>query len=388
MSFQDMHEWKIKGDVLEMKKLFKLLGGTVAGLALAAVVSLAGNAVGNNVAYADGAACIKVTDGINVNEQNANATVKLTGGCGTHKLVMKTYFAPSATGAPHDKQVLAYTGDPKTLNPGSAPYKFHVKSLDPGCFYQIDIVDITDGATGGHNPVIAAKTGGNHDCTPTIVKPACTALGLTPGANRSVVISTFTVATGTNITLTGATIDWSDGTVENFPTALNRPHTFAQDGNYTVKVTAHFTYYGQFGEKKTGDAVCQAPISFTTPPPEVKTIFVCEIATKKIIQIDEAEFGTHKYPLDQFTKDLSKCVVKHINVCDLTTKTIVNIREEEFDASKHTTDLSKCVTPPVTPPTTPPATLVNTGPGSIVALTAATSVVAAAAHAIWRRRSA
>jgi hypothetical protein len=66
--------------------------------------------------------------------------------------------------------------------------------------------------------------------------------------------------------------------------------------------------------------------------------------------------------------------------------------EEEYNANKdkYTTDMSKCVptvTPPVvTPPTTKPATLVNTGPGTTFALAGTVSVIAAAAHAIWRKR--
>jgi hypothetical protein len=372
-----------------MSKLSTILGGAIAGLALAVGVSLAGNLSGNNVAYANTTAdkCFTTQDGITINDTHANTFVKVADGCGIKKVVMKSSFAPSSTGAPHDKQVLFDTGDITAVKAKWDTWtKVNVKMVPKGCFFQVDLVDVTDGATGGKNPVLVSMTGGNHDCTPTIVKPACTALGLTPGDNRTATISTFTVATGSNITLNSADINWGDGTVQNFPTALGKSHQWAADGEYTVTVTAHFTYFGQFGDQKTGDATCAAKIKFTTPPPEEKFIFVCELSTKKILNINVKDFGTDKYPLDKYTKDLSKCVVKKINVCDLTTKTVITINEEDFDASKHTNDLSKCV-PPTTPPTTPP-TLVNTGAGSTVALAGATAIVAAAAHAFWRRRNA
>lgn len=371
-----------------MKKLFAALSGAVAGVALAAVISLAGH-VGTNVAYANATSdkCFTTQDGITVNDTHANSFVKVADGCGVKKVVMKSYYAPSATGAPHDKQVLFDTGDITAVKARVDTWtKVNVKMPAPGCFFQVDLVDVTDGATGGKNPVLVSKTGGNHDCTPSQVHNfVCSSLGLTPGDNRTATISNFAVSTQ-NATFTGATVDWSDGTVVNVPTALGQKHQFAKDGTYTVKVTAHFTYVGQFGKTHTADANCQQTLTFNTPPPEEKFIFVCELSTKKVTQINEKDFGTAQFPLDKFTTDLDKCVVKQMNVCDLDSNTVVTINEEDFDASKHSADLSTCV-PPTTHPTTPP-TLVNTGAGSTIALAGATGIVAAAAHAFWRRRNA
>ena len=74
--------------------------------------------------------------------------------------------------------------------------------------------------------------------------------------------------------------------------------------------------------------------------PEVpKKITVCELATKKIITIDEKDFDASKH-----SKDLSKCKEeeKKIKVCELSTKKIIEIKESDFDSSKHSKDLSKC----------------------------------------------
>jgi len=80
-----------------------------------------------------------------------------------------------------------------------------------------------------------------------------------------------------------------------------------------------------------------AKVNCETPPKKIK---VCELATKKIIEINEADFDASKH-----SKDLSKCKevppVK-IKVCELSTKKIIYINEKDFDASKHSKDLSKC----------------------------------------------
>ncbi len=80
----------------------------------------------------------------------------------------------------------------------------------------------------------------------------------------------------------------------------------------------------------------QAKLTCETP----KKITVCELATKKIITIDEKDFDASKY-----SKDLSKCKEvppTKITVCELATKKIVTIDEKDFDANKYSKDLSKC----------------------------------------------
>jgi uncharacterized repeat protein (TIGR01451 family)/LPXTG-motif cell wall-anchored protein len=73
--------------------------------------------------------------------------------------------------------------------------------------------------------------------------------------------------------------------------------------------------------------------------PPVK-ITVCELATQKIVTIDESAFDSSKY-----SKNLQDCVVKKITVCQLDTKTIVTINEKDFDSSKYSKNLEDCKTP-------------------------------------------
>lgn len=87
----------------------------------------------------------------------------------------------------------------------------------------------------------------------------------------------------------------------------------------------------------------QAKLTCEVPPVKIT---VCELATKKIITIDEKDFDASKH-----TKDLNKCKEvppTKITVCELATKKIITIYEKDFDASKHSKDLSKCKeVPPV-----------------------------------------
>jgi F0F1-type ATP synthase assembly protein I len=327
-----------KGIKHHAKRIYRLtpkfVHGVIAGAFVGVVVVASLGYTGGVNANPAAANCIQTQGGINVNDKHANAFVRLKGACGKHTLVMKSYYAPAANGEPHNQQVQFQVGDPQVVKSGGSNewVKLNVDMPDPGCFFQVDLVDISNPAGSEGYPMVAAKTGGNHDCTPDQSHHyACSSLGLTPGDNRTVTVSTFTV-TAQNATFTGATIDWSDGNVQAFPTALNQTHTFAADGNYEVRVIAHFTYTGQFGGVHNVDAApCAAPITFTTPPPntQIKMIFVCEIATKRVLNIDEAQYGTATYPLDKFTKDLSQCVV----------------------------------TPP---PAVQPTALVNTGPGAVL----------------------
>jgi len=78
-----------------------------------------------------------------------------------------------------------------------------------------------------------------------------------------------------------------------------------------------------------------------TPPP-VK-ITVCELATKKIVTIDEKDFDAKKY-----SKDLNDCKTippVKITVCELATKKIVTIDEKDFNTTKYSKNLKDCDTP-------------------------------------------
>jgi uncharacterized repeat protein (TIGR01451 family)/LPXTG-motif cell wall-anchored protein len=112
----------------------------------------------------------------------------------------------------------------------------------------------------------------------------------------------------------------------------------------------------------------------------VKKIPVCELDTKKIIFINEKDFDASKH-----SKDVNDCKEKpeQIIVCDLTTKTIITINKADFDEAKHSTDYSKCEETPVIPPELP-----HTGAGdNIVAFAGLGAIVAGVAYYIASRRA-
>lgn len=141
--------------------------------------------------------------------------------------------------------------------------------------------------------------------------------------------------------------------------------TLAVGKSETFKLTAKVTEYVSGNLKNT---VCVATPTIpdedpadcddafvTVPQPE--KIEVCEIATGKIITINEADRDNTKHA----DKDSVKC---KIEVCDLTTKNIVTISRERFEANRdrYTEDKTRCEKT-----TTPPTTLPSTGTGEIVA---------------------
>lgn len=92
-------------------------------------------------------------------------------------------------------------------------------------------------------------------------------------------------------------------------------------------------------------------------------ITVCELATKKIITIDETAFDSNKH-----SKNIADCAAPgEITVCDLTTKKLININENAFDASKHSKNLNDCATPSELPTTGPTETALSIlGLGSLI----------------------
>lgn len=117
--------------------------------------------------------------------------------------------------------------------------------------------------------------------------------------------------------------------------STNDTYTQQTAGKYTVEAIVTVTVNGQ--DKTVTGPNCKK--EFEVVPPEVKTIEVCELATKKVITIKETEFDASKH-----SRNLEDCkeVVKKIEVCELATKTIIRINENEFDASKHSRNLEDC----------------------------------------------
>ena len=74
---------------------------------------------------------------------------------------------------------------------------------------------------------------------------------------------------------------------------------------------------------------------------------------------------------------MSKCDAKQIQVCELKTKQIVTIKEAEFNNTKHSKNLSDCQAKPVTPVEPgKPNELPKTGFDTLASLIGLTSLVA------------
>jgi uncharacterized repeat protein (TIGR01451 family) len=248
-------------------------------------------------------ACIHLVDGIHVNLQNANADIRLESPCGVRKFQMKAWYAPSASGAPHDKQVLFAASDTVTARVRDAnPTHINVKMLPQGCFYQVDIVDVTNPPNGGF-PVVAAVTGGNHDCTPPPPVPqpqfACTGLSATPGSkDQTTGNQAFTLVAGasvTNATVVKYDFSFGDGTTASVPsnaTSATVVHTYAP-GTYTANVVV--TVKDLNGNlHATAASACQAPINVTPPQPPEKKL-TCDSLTAT--PGDVAENGNQAFTL-------------------------------------------------------------------------------------------
>ncbi len=323
----------------------------------------------------NGSAFIKViVDG----PKNCSKTVSLA-----------AWRAPNATFKPWNEQVLE-SSKTRTLTPGEYLMQIEI----PKCYFQIDLVHGSDptGFGGGgayqEGRMINSVKGGDKLCTTPTPPPtpvvehnySCTALTVAPAADRKVLITSFAVATQ-NATFTHAVINWGDGTTESSANLPSMTHQYGAYGDYSVSATAYFNITDNGVTREVSAPLCSAPITFTQPP--VNNIYVCDLKTKKIVTVDEANYDHNRY-----TTDLAKCAEVTLQVCDLNSKQIVSINENEFDSAKYTKDLEQCATTTVvTPPAVKGATLVNTGPGSMAALAGVISVAAAAAHAFWQRRT-
>jgi hypothetical protein len=115
----------------------------------------------------------------------------------------------------------------------------------------------------------------------------------------------------------------------------------------------------------------QAKVNCEEVPSKIK---VCELATKKIITIDEKDFNAKLH-----SKNLADC--GELTVCRLEDKKVVTIKESDFDSAKYTTDLEKCETP-VTPPELP-----HTGSTGALIAVVASLLTAAAAYAVTSRKN-
>ncbi len=270
--------------------------------------------------------------------------------------------------------------------------------------------------TGGYYKEDDANVTVDKECKPPVAKYVCKSLGISQvdrtnfkfTTSYSAENATFKSVTYVIKNAAGATVDTKTST----STTLN--YAQATAGKYTVQATVTFTVDGQ--DKTATSEACKGSFEVKEQP---KKIEVCELATKKIVTIDEKDFDASKYSKNladckekppvkievcdlttkkivtikesdfdasKYTKDLSKCKETpptKIEVCDLTTKQIVTINEKDFDDTKYSKDLSKCEETPVTPPELP-----KTGMGeNVVAVIGLGALIASAAYYIASRRA-
>jgi uncharacterized repeat protein (TIGR01451 family) len=278
------------------------------GWAVATQTSLLNPVFGHDKAYANppADACIHLVNGIQVNLQNANADIRLESPCGVRQFQMKAWYAPSASGEPHDQQVLFATSDTVTARTRDAnPTHINVKMLPQGCFYQVDVIDVTNPPNGGF-PIVAAVTGGNHNCIPTPPPPpppaaqfACTGLSATPGViDQNNGNQAFTLNAGasvSNATIVSYNFTFGDGTSASVPssaTSASAMHTYAP-GTYTANVVVNVRD-GAGAMHATNPADCQTTVTVKPPTPPEKKL-TCDSLTAT--PGDVAENGSQSFTL-------------------------------------------------------------------------------------------
>jgi len=138
------------------------------------------------------------------------------------------------------------------------------------------------------------------------------------------------------------------------------------------------------------------------------TIFTAQVASKEQLKcgvnelVNKGKVNTGGYSVEDeatvtVNKECTPPVVTNIKVCELATKKIITIDEKNFDASKHSKNYDDCkettTPPPVTPPTTPPVTttppeMPHTGAGdNLAAIAGLGAIVAGVTYYIASRRA-
>lgn len=282
------------------------------------------------------------TESFDIRGENAKVEFKVTGSDNCKVQVsVNSFYSPSLSGQPWSEQIL-FQRETKVFTKGTHTMsgKLPTKSTPAkGCFYQIDLT------YGIHNvlPVLAGKRDKIEDCGK---KPAasCEALTVTK-LSRTIFRFTAKADTqdGAKINTYDFTVTKDGKTVDSKVIRTDAKSTqviYGQNttGAYKVAVAVKTTE----GEKTA--AACKQQFTVTALPPE--KIEVCEIATKKIVEINKSAMS-----------------------------------------DKYTTDLTKCNVPPVTTstPQTPTA-LPNTGAGAVAAIFSGVTSLAGIGHYFFTRR--
>lgn len=149
---------------------------------------------------------------------------------------------------------------------------------------------------------------------------------------------------------------------DGYGVTYTEPYTYQykQPGTYNTMVTAHIKV-GNKTKKVTAPA-CKTTVTITDTD-----LRVCDLATKQVITIKQAEFDATKH-----SQNLDDCdtpvTPTNIKVCELTSGNIIEIPEAEFASAKHTKDLNSTeCKDEETVEETPVQTIAATGPGAIAA---------------------
>ena len=145
--------------------------------------------------------------------------------------------------------------------------------------------------------------------------------------------------------ITSYTYNFGDGTTKTINSSTIE-HTYTKYGNFKVTVIVNGK---ENGEVKKQSPNCEKTIVIE---PETK-LQVCDLKTKKYVEIKKSEFDKSKYSTNP--NDCKEAPAK-ITICVIDKKELREIKKEEYNESKYTTDLSKCKEVPTTPTTPTPNT--------------------------------
>ena len=167
--------------------------------------------------------------------------------------------------------------------------------------------------------------------------------------------------------ITSYTYDFGDGTTKTVNSSTIE-HTYTKYGNFKVTVIVNGK---ENGEVKKQSPNCEKTIVIE---PETK-LQVCDLKTKKYVEIKKSEFDKSKYSTNP--NDCKEAPAK-ITICIIDKKELREIKKEEYNESKHTTDLSKCKEVPTTPTTPTPNTPSTPTPSPELPQTGASDVIMSA----------
>lgn len=182
---------------------------------------------------------------------------------------------------------------------------------------------------------------------PTPIIYTCDLLSITSQSNRMVRISAFKYTVSGGPIYKDAVIDWGDNTAQQtVGAAIGQTHRYAKNGGYTIAVAPQFAYNGSIITSVTNS--CRASVNFTTtvtstptPTPPPTTVIV----TNANVNTNNNDTSSNSSSVGSDTPDTSN--------------------------TTNSTDV---------------ASLVNTGPGAVVGLFAATTALAATIHLFVRRK--